>query len=124
MEFLVRGALEFGEPVLFVSFEESTQNLVDEFRSVGFDLESLIRCGSLKIVHVVIPREELIEGGPFSLDGLLIRLEYDIAQTGAKRVVLDSPETLFSVLTDHNTLRSELGRLMHWLGGAERSPPS
>lgn len=117
MEFLVRGALEFDEPGLFVSFEESPQNLIENFRSLGFDIGGLIEKKKLKISHVELSRGEIIETGAFSLDGLLIRLEQGIAEVGAKRVVLDTMEAIFAALSDSETLRTEITRLFHWLRG-------
>jgi circadian clock protein KaiC len=115
MEFLVRGAREFDEPGLFISFEESTQELIDNFRSLGFDLEDLIESKKLKIVQVGISKEEIVETGSFSLDGLIVQLEYGIAAIGAKRVVLDTLESLLSTLSQTDMLRTEISRLLHWL---------
>lgn len=115
MEFLVRGALEFGEPGLFVSFEESPHNLNDNFRALGFDLGDLVEQKKLKISHVECSRGEVIETGEFSLDGLLIRLEQGISEIGAKRVVLDTMEAVFSGLSSTGPLRREIARLFQWL---------
>jgi circadian clock protein KaiC len=115
MEFLVRGALEFDEPGLFVSFEENPKHLIENFRSLGFNLLDLIAARQLKISHVELSSGEIIEAGAFSLDGLLIRLEHSIAEIGAKRLVLDTMETIFSALADTERLRNEIGRLFHWL---------
>lgn len=115
METLVRGARQFGEPGLFVSFEESPQNLVKNFRSLGFDLDGLIADKQLKIIHVELSREAIVEAGPFTLEGLRIRLEHGIREIGAKRVALDTLETLFSALSDTEMLRNEVATLFHWL---------
>lgn len=115
MEFLVRGARELGEPGLFVSFEESVDDLVKNFRPLGFELPKLIDEQRLLISQVNVAHDELLEAGAFSLDGLLIRLEQGIAQIGAKRVVLDTLETLFSRLTDDVRVRAELARVLRWL---------
>jgi circadian clock protein KaiC len=115
MEFLVRGAQQFGEPGLFVSFEENPQNLVKNFRSFGFDLDALVKRRQLKIVHVALSRKEIIETGNFSLDALLIRIEQGIKEVGAKRVALDTMETIFAALSNSDNLRSEIADLFHWL---------
>jgi circadian clock protein KaiC len=115
MEFLVRGALEFDEPGLFVSFEESIEDLYHNFRSFGFDLESLVEQKKLFISHVKLSRTEIVESGEFTLDGLFIRLADGIQQVGAKRVAIDTLESLFSHLTDTNALRAEIARLFGWL---------
>lgn len=115
MEFLVRGVQTFHEPGLFVSFEETPEQLIENFRSLGFAVEDLIEEKKLKIVHVDLPIGEVIESGTFSLDGLLMRLEHGIAEVGAKRVVLDTMEAIFSVLSDTDGLRAEIGRVFHWI---------
>jgi circadian clock protein KaiC len=115
MEFLVRGAQQFGEPGLFVSFEETTPHLIENFRSLGFDLKDLVEKKKLKMSRVELSREEIIESGTFSLDALLIRLEHGMAEVGAKRMVLDTMETLFAALSQTEHLRNEIARLFHWL---------
>jgi circadian clock protein KaiC len=115
MEFLARGAREFGEPGLFVSFEESTEQLVQNFRPFRFDLENLIEEKKLKISYIELSRVEIIESGSFSLDALLIRLEHGLAEVGARRLVLDSMEAVFSALSHTEKLRNEIARLFHRL---------
>ena len=115
MEFLVRGALEHDEPGLFVSFEESSESLVENFRSLGFDLEGLIEQKKLVISQVELSLGEIVETGDFTFDALLIRLEHAVGQVGAKRVVLDTMESLFSALSASTALRREITRLFHWL---------
>lgn len=115
MEFLVRGALEEGEPGVFVSFEESPRDLTANVASLGFDLAELVRTKKLLIDHVVVNRADIEETGEFDLDGLFIRLEHAINSIGAKRVVLDTVESLLSGLTNTLAVRSELRRLFHWL---------
>jgi circadian clock protein KaiC len=115
MEFLVRGALEFGEPGLFVSFEESIEDLIQDFQPFGFDLAALVERKKLFISHVKLSRNEIVEAGEFTLDGLLLRLEHGIQQVGAKRVVIDTMETLFSCISNTENLRSEVARLFQWL---------
>ncbi len=118
MEFLLHGAQEFDEPGLFVSFEENRAQLIENFRSLGFGLEELIEKKKLKLTYVELSRGEIIETGAFSLDGLLIRLQHGIAEIGAKRVVLDAMEALFSSLSNTEKLRNEVGRLFQWLRDA------
>jgi circadian clock protein KaiC len=115
MEFLVRGAAEYDEPGVFVAFEETAEELAENVRSLGFDVERLISEGRLAIDHVHLERSEIEETGEYDLDGLFIRLGHAIDAIGAKRVVLDTLETLFGGLTNANILRSELRRLFRWL---------
>lgn len=118
MEFLVRGAARDGEPGLFMSFEEGTVELEENFRSMGFELTTLCEQKKLKMAPVELPRDETTEAGAFSLDPLLIRLKAGIEEIGAKRVVLDTMDALFSVFRDTRTLRHEVSRLLGWLRDA------
>jgi circadian clock protein KaiC len=115
LEFLVHGAQLLDEPGLFVSFEEKPDHLIENFRSFGCDLADLIAKKKLKIAHIELSGTGIVEAGAFSLDGLLIQLEHSIAEIGAKRVVLDTLETVFSALANSAGLRSEVARLLHWL---------
>lgn len=115
MEFLVRGAIQQGEPGVFVSFEESTDDLDQNVRSLGFDLTDLVTRNLLVLDHVYTERSEIEETGNFDLEGLFIRLGYAIDSIGAKRVVLDTIEVLFASLPNPMILRAELRRLFRWL---------
>lgn len=115
MEFLVRGALEYDEPGVLIAFEENEEDLKKNFDSMGFDLQGLINRKKLVIDHVRIERSEIEEAGEYDMDGLFIRLAFAIDQIGAKRLVLDTIETLFSGFTHEGILRSELRRLFRWL---------
>jgi circadian clock protein KaiC len=115
MEFLVRGATQFGEPGVFMMFEENAQELTDNVRSLGFDLDKLVARKKLVLDHVYIERSEIEETGEYDLEGLFIRLGHAIDTIGAKRVVLDTLESLFSGLPNHAILRAELRRLFRFL---------
>lgn len=115
IEFLIRGATEFGEPGVFMAFEETSQELTENVRSLGFDLDALSEKKLVTVDHVRVERGELEENGEYDLEGLFIRLGYAIDSIGAKRVVLDTLETLFGGLSNEAILRSELRRLFRWL---------
>lgn len=115
MEFLVRGASEFNEPGVFFAFEEMPEELTENVRSLGFDLQDLERRKKLHLEYVHIEPSEMEETGEYDLEGLFIRLGYAIDSIGAKRVVLDTIETLFGGLSNHALLRGELRRLFRWL---------
>jgi circadian clock protein KaiC len=115
VEFLVRGAIQFGEPGVFMMFEESTQELTRNVRSLGFDLDRLVAAKRLVLDHVQIERSEIEETGEYDLEGLFIRLGHAVDSIGAKRVVLDTLEALFAGLPNHAILRAELRRLFRWL---------
>jgi circadian clock protein KaiC len=115
MEFLVRGAAEFNEPGVFVSFEESSPELIENVRSLGFDLDKLVARKKIALDHVLIERSEIEETGEYDLEGLFIRLEHAVKSVGAKRVVLDTLEALFGGLSNEAIVRAELRRLFRWL---------
>src|SRR5476651_1939512 len=115
LEFIIRGALEFNEPGVFMAFEEKADELAMNVASLGFDLKKMQAQGKIRVDHVHIERSEIEETGEYDLDGLFIRLGHAIDSIGAKRVVLDTLETLFSGLSNVSILRSELRRLFRWL---------
>ncbi|HSJ54932.1 MAG TPA: circadian clock protein KaiC [Anaerolineae bacterium] len=115
MEFLVRGATQYGEPGLFMSFEETAEELAQNVASLGFDVNDLMARGKLIVDHVHIDSSEFQEAGDYDLEGLFVRLGYQMDEIGAKRVVLDTIEALFAGLHNPIILRSELRRLFAWL---------
>lgn len=115
IEFIVRGALQFNEPGVFVAFEEKAEELTMNVASLGFDLQKLQKDKRVRIDHVHIEKSEIEETGEYDLDGLFIRLGHAIDSIGAKRVVLDTIENLFSGLNNQAIIRAELRRLFDWL---------
>lgn len=114
-EFLVRGAVQFKEPGVFMSFEETEAELKANVTSLGFDLAGLVRRKKILLEHVHIERSEIHETGEYDLEGLFIRLNHAIDSIGAKRVVLDTLEALFAGIPNEAILRAELRRLFRWL---------
>ena len=115
IEFLVRGATEYGEPGVLMVFEETADELAKNVRSLGFDLQELIERKKLIIDFVRVERNEIEETGDYDLEGLFVRLNHAIDSIGARRVALDTIETLFSGLSNEAILRAELRRLFRWL---------
>lgn len=115
MEFLVKGALEFGEPGVFIAFEETPEDLRANVASIGFDLDELIEQNLLRVDYIQLDPAEIAEAGDYDLEGLFIRLELAIQSIGAKRVAIDTLEVLFSSFKDEGILRAELRRLFNWL---------
>lgn len=115
LEFIVRGATEFNEPGVFMAFEEKADELASNVASLGFDLNKLQDDKKLRLDHVHIDRSEIEETGEYDLEGLFIRLGFAIDSIGAKRVVLDTLENLFSGLSNQIILRAELRRLFNFL---------
>jgi len=114
-EFLVRGAAQFGEPGVFMSFEETDAELTSNVASLGFDLAGLVRRKKIVLDHVYLERSEIQETGEYDLEGLFVRLNHAIDSVGARRVVLDTVEALFAGLPNEAILRAELRRLFRWL---------
>lgn len=115
MQFLVRGATDYHEPGVFMAFEETADELAKNVASLGFNLPALISRKQLFIDYVYVERSEIEETGEYDLEGLFIRLGHAIDSIGAKRVVLDTVESLFAALPNVLVLRAELRRLFRWL---------
>jgi circadian clock protein KaiC len=115
MEFLVRGAMDYHEPGVFMSFEESAEDLIQNVASLGFDVQNLIDEKKMFIDFVYFEKNEIEETGEYDLEPLFIRLGNAIDTIGAKRVALDTIESLFSGLSNETILRAELRRLFRWL---------
>ena len=115
MEFIYRGAVQFAEPGVFITFEERREDLIKNVASLGFDLIDLEKRKLIAIDYVKVERNEIEETGSFDLDGLFIRIGYAIDSIGAKRVVLDTIESLFAGISNHSVLRAEIRRLFNWL---------
>ena len=115
LEFLVRGATKYNEPGVFMSFEESIEDLTKNAASLGFDLDRLVADKKLFVDYVHIERSEIAETGEYDLDGLFIRIADAVQRVGARRIVLDTIESLFGELPNPGTLRAEIRRLFKWL---------
>lgn len=113
--FLIHGARDFGEPGVFVTFEERPVDIISNVASLGFQVDRLIADDKIAIEHIVVDPEELAEVGDYDLEGLFLRLEVAIDSIGAKRVVLDTIESLFSAFSNPAILRAEIRRLFDWL---------
>jgi len=115
MEFLVRGATQYNDPGVFISFEETEEELTSNVASLGFDLRDLVRRKKIWLEHIHLEQSEIAQSGEYDLEGLFIRIHLAIETIGAKRVVLDTIESLFSELPNPVILRAELRRLFQWL---------
>ncbi len=115
VSFLVQGAQQFGEPGVLLTFEENADELAQDVRSLGYDLHKLCKEKKLLVDYIHVDRSEIEETGEYDLEGLFVRLDLAIREIGAKRVMLDTIETLFGGLKDTGILRAELRRLFRWL---------
>ena len=115
MEFLIRGATEFGEPGVLMTFEETGEEMSRNVESLGFNVQSLVDKKKLFLDYVRIEPSEIQETGEYDLEGLFVRLEHAVESVGAKRVVLDTVEAIFSGFGNPGILRAEIRRLFRWL---------
>ena len=115
ISFLVNGALLFDEPGVLMTFEENAEELAQDVASLGFDLAGLVEKKQLVVDYVHIDRSEIEETGEYDLEGLFVRLDHAVKTVGAKRVLLDTIESLFGGLQNETILRAELRRLFRWL---------
>jgi circadian clock protein KaiC len=115
ISFLVNGAEQFAEPGVLMTFEENADELAQDVRSLGYDLDSLVAQKKLIVDYIHVDRAEIEETGEYDLEGLFVRLDHAVKQIGAKRVMLDTIETLFGGLSDNGILRAELRRLFRWM---------
>ncbi len=113
--FLLNGVVQYDEPGVLMTFEETGEELASDLNSLGYDLGKLIADGKLVVDYVRVERSEIEETGEYDLEGLFVRLEYAINSIGAKRIVLDTIESLFAGLSNPGILRAELRRLFRWL---------
>ena len=114
LDFLINGAANYDEPGVFMSFEETKDELYQDVASLNLDLKGLVLKKKIFLDHVILDHKDL-RGIDFNLEGLFIRLEHAIDTVGAKRVVLDSIESPFALITDASILRLEIKRLFQWL---------
>ena len=115
MTFLINGALKYGEPGVFVSFEESEKELIENCRALGYDLKDLMDRKLLTLDYVKVEPDKIIETGEYDLEGLFIRISYAIDSIGAKRIALDTLETIFASFGHASIIRSEMSRLFRFM---------
>lgn len=114
MQFLVGGIAKYNEPGVFIAFEETEKDLTENVASLGFDIQELIKTNKLAMDYIRVEKSEFTESGAYNLDGLFLRIGMAIEAVGAKRVVIDTLESLFGGLQDASILRAELRRLFQW----------
>jgi circadian clock protein KaiC len=115
IEFLVKGALLHGEPGVFVAFEETEEELVNNVASLGIRLDDLIARKLIAFDFIRVERSEIEEAGEYDLEGLFVRLAHAVASLKARRIAIDSLEALFATFANEALLRAELRRLFRWL---------
>src|SRR5262249_25292002 len=115
IEFLVKGALLYNEPGVFVAFEETEEELTHNVASLGIRLDELIAKKLIAFDFIRVDRSEIEEAGEYDLEGLFVRLAHAVSSIKARRIAIDSLEALFATFTNEALLRAELRRLFRWL---------
>jgi len=110
MEFLV-GGLRNGEPGVFVTFEETPEDIIKNMKSFGWDLQAEVDAGKFLFVDASPTQDETIEVGEFDLSAFLARILHAIDKVKARRVALDSISALFPRYSDQSIIRRELYRI-------------
>src|SRR5262249_62059409 len=110
MTFLSNGAVQCNEPGVFIAFEEQPEDLMKNVGTLKYDIEKLIAEKKFAIDHIEIERTKIAESGEYDLEGLFIRLAFAIDSISAKRVVVDTIETLFSGFGQRPALLSRVRR--------------
>src|SRR4029078_1630753 len=114
LQFLVHGATR-GENGVFVTFEETEEDLLKNAASLGYDVPALIARKRLALEYIRVERSEIEETGEYDLEALFIRLDHALRTVRARRIALDTIESLFAGLSNDGILRAELRRLFAWL---------
>jgi circadian clock protein KaiC len=115
IQFLERGITQYDEPGVLISFEESKKDIAANVQSLGINTEELIASNKLRVDYVRVDRAEIEETGEYDLEGLFIRIGHAIDSIGAKRLVLDTIESLFGGIENTAILRAEIRRLFQWI---------
>jgi circadian clock protein KaiC len=110
---LVNGARRFGEPGIFVAFEENSRRIISNAESFGWDLAALEQAGLYFLDAQQDPNQ--MQSGGFDIGGLLAILDSKIKAMGAKRVVFDGIDVILSLLDGPQAVKREVYRLHGWL---------
>ena len=112
VQFLYHGICYFNEPGVFVTFEESPQDIVKNACSFGWDLQELIDEGKLFILDASPDPDGQEVVGSFDLSALIERIQYGIRKYKAKRVSIDSVTAVFQQYDAASVVRREIFRLV------------
>ena len=120
MQFLAAGITGAGENGVFVTFEESADDIRKNMASFGWDLPKWEREGRLAFVDASPdPAVETVESGSFDLGALLARVQHAVKKVNAKRVSVDSLGAMFSQFSDQSIVRRELFKIASALKGMQ-----
>lgn len=111
-QFLAEGIRKADEYGVFVTFEESPDDIRRNMASFGWDIQAWEAEGKWAFVDASPqPGEETVVIGDYDLGALLTRVEYAVQKAGARRVSMDSLGAIFTQFPDSTTIRSELFRI-------------
>ena len=113
LEFLYRSAME-GQPVIFISFEETAEAVRQNALALGWDIPALEASNKFFLWEAKIDRSA-VSSGQFSIDSLLAVIQGKAARMGAGRIMIDAVDVLMRIFEDPEKERNELYRLHDWL---------
>ncbi|HVB43793.1 MAG TPA: circadian clock protein KaiC [Streptosporangiaceae bacterium] len=112
VEFLAHGIGRFGQPGVFVTFEERPADIRRNFSSLGFPIEQWESEGKWAFVDAAADlMDEAPVAGSYDFGALVARIELAVSQVGAHRVSLDALDSIFTRYTETATIRHELHRI-------------
>jgi circadian clock protein KaiC len=117
LQTLVNGARKFGEPAIFVAFEENAQQIIANATSFGWDLPALQQ-DKLFFLDARLS-VDVIQAGDFDLSGMLASLQDKAAEIGARRIAFDSIDVLLMLMGNIRAKHRELYRLRNWLAESD-----
>ncbi|MGB3206422.1 MAG: circadian clock protein KaiC [Crinalium sp.] len=112
VQFVYNGISNFNEPGIFVTFEESPNDIIKNAYSFGWDLQKLINEGKLFLLDASPDPEGQEVVGHFDLSALIERIQYAIRKYKAKRVSIDSVTAVFQQYDAASVVRREIFRLV------------
>jgi circadian clock protein KaiC len=112
-QFLVNGALQFGEPGLMISFEESPAAIKANFPALSWPLDKSVGA-DVQFIDGRMP-EDTVHSGGFDLGGLIAIATALVEKNGVKRIAIDGIDALFALNEDQSNRRREILRILTWL---------
>ena len=110
-QFLYKGITECGENGVFVTFEETPEDIVKNTKTFGWDIEKLVKENKWAFVDASPDEADNVETGQYDLGAFLARIEHAVKKVKAKRITIDSVSALFTHYQDPGIIRRELYRV-------------
>ncbi len=114
-QFILNGIEKYNEPGVFISLEETEEDLRKNMSTFEYDVREMEKNNMLHIETIRIKSSSLFHSGHFDLSPILLRIEEAIKKVKAKRIAIDTFELIFNEIHNINIFRQELTRLILWL---------